>query len=109
MLGQEFVSKWTRYFSANASNFPNDDIGLNDMSLGETPGIPTSGVNFDDKLLSFFTRLNYNFKEKYLFTFHFVPTVLQNSVLITNGVFSRQLLPHGVWLRKTLSETGCIL
>ena len=69
MLGQEFVSKWTRYFSANASNFPNDDIGLNDMSLGETPGIPTSGVNFDDKLLSFFTRLNYNFKEKYLFTF----------------------------------------
>lgn len=39
------------------------------MSLGETPGIPTSGVNFDDKLLSFFTRLNYNFKEKYLFTF----------------------------------------
>src|SRR5690606_503749 len=38
MLGQEYVERWDRYFRASASNFPNDDIGLNDLSLGATPG-----------------------------------------------------------------------
>ncbi len=66
MLGQEYVYRWDRYFEASSSNFPNDDIGLNDLSLGATPGIPKSGVNFDNKLLSFFTRINYNYKDKYL-------------------------------------------
>lgn len=67
MAGQEFVSKWTRNFKASASNFPNDEIGLGDLSLGLT-GTPESYQNYDDKLLSFFTRVNYNYKEKYLFT-----------------------------------------
>ncbi len=69
MLGQEYVSRWNRYFKASASNFPSDAIGLEDLSLGATPGVPESSVNFDDKLLSFFTRMNYNLAEKYLFTF----------------------------------------
>lgn len=68
MLGQEYVYRWTRYFQASASNFPNDDIGLNDLSLGATPGIPQSFTNYDDKLLSFFTRFNYNYGDKYLLT-----------------------------------------
>lgn len=68
LLGQEYVSRWNRFFRASASNFPNDDIGLNDISLGATPGIPESSVSYDDKLLSFFTRVNYNLKDKYLFT-----------------------------------------
>lgn len=67
MVGQEFVSKWTRNFKASASNFPNDEIGLGDLSLG-LAGTPESYQNYDDKLLSFFTRVNYNYKEKYLFT-----------------------------------------
>jgi len=66
MGGQEYVYAWTRYLKASASNFPNDDIGLNDLSLGATPGTPESGVNYDDKLLSFFGRVNYNFSDKYL-------------------------------------------
>lgn len=67
MAGQEFVSKWTRNFKSSASNFPNDEIGLGDLSLG-LAGTPESYQNYDDKLLSFFTRVNYNYKEKYLFT-----------------------------------------
>ncbi len=66
MIGQEYVYNWNRYLEASASNFPNDDIGLNDLSLGATPGIPRSYVNFDDKLLSFFARVNYNYEEKYI-------------------------------------------
>lgn len=68
MAGQEWVSSWTRFFKASASNFPNDDIGLADLGLGATPGTPESGVNYDNKLISFFGRFNYNFAEKYLFT-----------------------------------------
>ena len=67
MLGQEWISRWTRNMRATATNFPNNDIGLNDMGLG-TPSEITSNVNYDDKLLSFFTRFNYNFTDKYLLT-----------------------------------------
>lgn len=67
MAGQEFVSRWSKYLIAAANNFPNNDIGLDDMNLG-TPSSTRSGVNNDDKLISFFGRANYNFREKYLFT-----------------------------------------
>lgn len=65
MAGQEWVSYWSQVLSASANNFPNNDIGLNDMSLG-IPSAIKSGVNFDDRLLSFFGRVHYNYKEKYL-------------------------------------------
>ena len=67
MLGQEWVYRWTRRLRATANNFPNSDIGLGDMSLG-TPSSITSNENYDDKLLSFFTRFNYNWADKYLVT-----------------------------------------
>lgn len=47
-----------------------------------------SAENYDDKLLSFFARFNYGFKDKYLFTASVVPMVLPNSVKITNGAIS---------------------
>ena len=67
MVGHEYVTKWNRSFSAGANQFPNDDIGLGDLSLG-TPTTPTSSENYDDKLLSFFARVNYSILDKYLFT-----------------------------------------
>lgn len=66
MAGQEWISRWAKYLGAYATNFPNNDIGLNDMNLG-TPSEIRSSVN-DDRLLSFFARANYNFREKYLLT-----------------------------------------
>lgn len=65
MAGQEYVNRWTRSLKASATNFPNDEIGLSDLSLG-TPGTPQSSQNYDDKLLSFFGRVNYNFADKYI-------------------------------------------
>ena len=67
MFGQEWVSKWTQWVNSTVTNFPNNDIGLNDTSVG-TPGTITSNVNYDDKLVSFFTRMNYNFGERFLLT-----------------------------------------
>ena len=67
IAGHEYVERWSRSFSASASQFPNDEIGLGDLSLG-VPGVPTSSENYDDKLLSFFGRINYNLMDRYLFT-----------------------------------------
>lgn len=67
MFGQEWVSRWSQWIRSRATNFPNNDIGLSDMSLG-TPGSITSEENYDDKLLSFFSRANWNFKERFLVT-----------------------------------------
>lgn len=65
MLGQEYVMRNAQWVRSSVTNLPNNDIALDDMSLG-TPGAITSNVNFDDRLLSFFTRLNYNYGEKYI-------------------------------------------
>jgi len=67
MVGQEYVKTWIRSLDLSASNFPNDDIGLNDLSLG-LPGTLGSYYNDDDVLLSFFTRAYYNLSDKYMFT-----------------------------------------
>lgn len=67
MFGQEWVFKWTQWVNSTVTNFPNNDIGLDDTSIG-TPGTITSNVNYDDKLISFFARMNYNFDERYLLT-----------------------------------------
>lgn len=67
MVGQEWVANWSQYVRSAAKNFPNNDIGLDDMGLG-TPSSIQSGVNDDDKLISFFGRANYNFRERYLLT-----------------------------------------
>lgn len=67
LIGQEFISRSSRSVSASANQFPNDDIGLGDMSLG-TPTSITSSKNYDDNIVSFFGRVNYNYADKYLLT-----------------------------------------
>lgn len=67
MAGQEYISNWSKNLRATVTNFPNDDIGLDDMNLG-TPSTTTSKVIYDDKIVSFFGRANYNLGEKYLLT-----------------------------------------
>lgn len=67
MIGQEFTSRWSKNMQSYADNFPNADIGLADMGLGNPTKI-TTNENYDDKMLSFFTRFNYNVDDKYLFS-----------------------------------------
>ena len=64
-LGQEFVHRWERYVLTGVNNLPTGDFQLDDMGLG-TPSTAQSSVNDDDNLLSFFTRVNYDFADKYL-------------------------------------------
>ena len=67
LVGQEWVRAWTRSLYIPLSNFPNDDLKLNDISVA-TPGVLSSSYNDDDKLLSFFGRVYYNFRDRYMLT-----------------------------------------
>lgn len=67
MVGQEFIDNRVKWLETRIAEFPNNDIGLGDASLG-TPQSVTSGINFDDKILSFFGRVNYNYRDRYLLT-----------------------------------------
>lgn len=64
-LGQEYVHRWERFVQTDVSNLPTDDFKLDDMGIG-TPSAADSYVNDDDNLLSFFARVNYDYKDKYL-------------------------------------------
>lgn len=67
MLGHEFSFRSTEYLLGQAKDFPFDNLGNNNLGLGATP----SKVNtdkYDQKLLSFFARGNYNYDNRYLFT-----------------------------------------
>jgi TonB-linked SusC/RagA family outer membrane protein len=54
--------------NASVSNFFTDALGADNISFGSNILTPTSGKN-TNSLASYFGRVNYNFKHKYLFTF----------------------------------------
>jgi hypothetical protein len=68
LAGQEYVSKWDRWVKTSVTNFPNDDIGLNDLSLGIAGPSGSYFSGYNDKLLSYFARGYYNYNEKYMLT-----------------------------------------
>lgn len=67
LVGQEQIYSKRDFVEASSRLFPNDDIGLNDLSLGALPGVPASFVE-DEQMLSFFGRANYSFLDRYLLT-----------------------------------------
>lgn len=68
LIGYEYQEFLYDGFSAVASNFYTDAFGNNNMGAAE--GIPTVKSNRSESMLaSYFTRLNYNFKEKYIASF----------------------------------------
>ncbi len=66
LIGQEWVENWSRYTKSESSSFPIDDMGTSDMSLGTPSSIST--YDSDDFQLSFFSRVNYSYKSKYIAT-----------------------------------------
>lgn len=68
LIGYEYQEFLYDGFSAVASNFYTDSFGNNNMGAGE--GIPTVKSNRSESMLaSYFTRLNYNYDEKYIASF----------------------------------------
>ncbi|WP_243234860.1 SusC/RagA family TonB-linked outer membrane protein [Flavobacterium pectinovorum] len=65
--GQEYIYNYAESVSVSAAAFPRVNSGWDKLELGTIPGIPTSYAE-DDKLLSFFGKANYSFKNRYLFS-----------------------------------------
>lgn len=64
--GQEYIYNYAEGITATASAFPDVNLGWDKLQLGTIPGIPTTFAE-DDKMLSFFAKTSYSFKNKYLF------------------------------------------
>lgn len=67
MLGQETTFQGTEFLSGEATDFPFDNLGNDNLGLGATPSKVNSGLS-DKLVISFFMRANYNYKDRYLFT-----------------------------------------
>lgn len=65
--GQEYLYNYSESFSASSRSFPAVNNGWDNLSLGTLLEVPNSFAE-DDKLLSFFGRVNYGYKDKYLIT-----------------------------------------
>ncbi len=64
--GQEYIYNYAEGITATASAFPDVNLGWDKLQLGTIAGIPTTFAE-DDKMLSFFAKTSYSFKNKYLF------------------------------------------
>ncbi|MBE9598518.1 TonB-dependent receptor [Pedobacter sp. MC2016-24] len=70
MAGQEQLYNLVQSFSLAASGFPNINLGLDDIAQGSVAG-PLSSRKEDDKLFSLFSRANYAYKDRYIFSASF--------------------------------------
>lgn len=72
MLGYSYHYQQYQYIKASNANFPNDGLGSNALHLGaqaNEEGFTNFQTNKNDsKLISFFGRVSYDYKGKYLFT-----------------------------------------
>ena len=67
MAGMTLQSNRKETYQANAQNFPYEGLGLNDISIGTEFVQPKSNVG-EWSLMSFLGRVNYGYKDRYLFT-----------------------------------------
>jgi TonB-linked SusC/RagA family outer membrane protein len=68
VAGLSFQKYYQQGFSAAANAFFTDQLGYNNLSIGSVPLVPTSNAQ-DYSLASYFGRINYRYKDKYLVTF----------------------------------------
>ncbi len=66
MLGEEMTYRSSEFVLAASKDFPTDALGNHNLGMGATPDRTTSGFT-SSRLISFFTRLNYSYKDRYLF------------------------------------------
>lgn len=70
LLGYEYSVRNNDWFRARNTHMPLDNLGVNNIGLGEDPKVPES---YAEKvtMLSYFSRLDYSFRDKYLLTASF--------------------------------------
>jgi TonB-linked SusC/RagA family outer membrane protein len=71
LLGQELINTHNKEYDQETHSFPKEitaELALGMLSLGEDPQSPDSEIS-EDKLLSYFGRIIYDYRDKYLATF----------------------------------------
>ena len=67
VLGASWTQSTTTGFSASATQFSTDYYGFNNLGAGAVSGTPSSSYS-SESLNSYYARVNYSWKEKYLLT-----------------------------------------
>lgn len=67
LLGMEAQTRSYEYAYMQNSQLPTDLLGINNLGIGISPSIPQTEVS-ENRLLSYFGRVNYDYRSKYLFT-----------------------------------------
>lgn len=93
LVGYEIDDQYRDYLSGYATNFATadkDEIsnGMKTESVG--------GSSTRTRMVSYLTRVNYDYKNKYYLGGSFVLTVVPVCIKTAVGVVSGQYLPHGV-------------
>lgn len=70
LVGTEAQIAENDYFIAKNKKMPTDAFGTDKLELGIEPELPVSAA-FENRLLSFFGNVNYNYKERYLLTLNY--------------------------------------
>tara|TARA_R110002126_G_scaffold30602_1_gene99807 strand:+ start:73464 stop:76610 length:3147 start_codon:yes stop_codon:yes gene_type:complete len=68
VVGFSYQEDTSKRINATSSNFQTDDLGIKDISSGQDPFITTDSY-INSQLMSYYARLNYKIKDRYLFTF----------------------------------------
>ncbi len=68
MLGTEYTKSKSQGIGIENRQFPDDNFGIYDLSMGSLPQKPTTSYS-EDALMSFFGRAFYNYDNRYLATF----------------------------------------
>jgi len=69
LIGTSWEDKQSSYFSASGVGYPDDNFLNNLSSASQATSVSGSNPSSRSSLLSFYVRLNYVWKEKYLLTF----------------------------------------
>ncbi|MBI9062414.1 MAG: TonB-dependent receptor [Marinilabiliaceae bacterium] len=70
LAGLEIQDRASEYAWMKNSQIPTDAFGMDKLGIGTAPSIPQTSTS-GNSLLSYFGRVNYSFKQKYLFTANF--------------------------------------
>lgn len=68
MLGAEYVDRKEIGSLAGGANFPEVNLGIDNLGMATVPAFPQSYRDGTNTILSYFARVNYDYKGKYLFT-----------------------------------------
>ncbi len=127
LVGYTFQEFDSRSFDGQVSNFSSDLTGTNNLGLGDPATAIVGSNTTDNTLLSYLGRINYNFKDKLLFTtsyrvdgssrfgennkFGFFPSFalgyrLENEKFISDLKFFDQLKLRASWGQTGNQEIG---